>query len=132
VKDATIFSRTSEVGGIKRETVQLAGCGSQRVMFAHGPGADIILKATGTPLRVVSIGEAVRRTHRPVTLKVDGSGPKEKRDRGDSLPSEPDRAGRWGMPAKEHFTPPPDGSWPSVGPGNSHGNGGAGHGKGKE
>ena len=118
VKDTRVFSQTSEIGGVRRQTLSIAGAGPQRVMVNHGPGTELIQKATGKPLRLVSISEAVRRTGGPSEIK-NAAGPKSKKEHHDTAGWESDRPGR------------DESAWSPAGPGNSHGNGGGGHGRGR-
>ena len=139
VKSTAIFSKTSEVGGIKGRNVAVAGSSSQRVLFARGPELGVLQKASGKPVWVVPIREAMTRTHAPGTTRVKEGGVANSKKEHDDLAGrsapEPDRGTRDALPEKEHFAPPSDNSWSSFGPGrgngNGNGNGGGGHGKGK-
>lgn len=133
LKNATIISRTTETGGLKRESRNFAGAGSQRVMVNQGPGVEMIQKAAGKTLSAVPIREAVRRTRGPAELKHGAIGSKEKGEWPDS-PGQaapgPDRGGRDDAHGRDHFAPSPDGFGPSGGSDRGRGNGG-GHSKGR-
>jgi hypothetical protein len=127
LKNATVIAKTTEIGGLKRESRSFPGAGSQRVMVNQGPGVEMIQKAAGRTLGAVSIREAVRRTHRPTELKRGAMVPKPRGEWRDS-PAQPGPGPD--APGRDHFAPSIDGFGPSAPPGRGHGNGG-GHDKGR-
>lgn len=133
LKNTTIISRTSEIGGVRREARNFAGVGSQRVMVNQGPGVEMIQKATGKAISAAPIREAVGRTRGPAELRRGANESKAKGEWRDSprrsAPG-PDRGGRDDALGRDHFGPSPDSFGPSAGPDRGHGNGG-GHGKGR-
>jgi hypothetical protein len=129
IKNSAIFSKTAEVGGVKRETRSVTSAGAQRVMVNQGPKVEEVQKATGKPFRPVSIQEAARRTAtasykrggEPKTISA-GHGKETTAAR------EPDRKDHDITTAADRSGPPSGGPWQSAGAGNGHGHGG-GHGK---
>jgi len=122
VKNTTIFNKTAEIGGIKRESVNFTGTGSQKVMVNHGPGIEMVQKATGRNFTTVSIHEAVRRTAGPGQSKHAITGPRVGKDKHGDGESDhgSDRADAHG---KDNFNSSPDRPWNS-GTDSGHGNGG--------
>lgn len=64
-KNSAVFAKTSEMGGVKRESRDLGSSGSQKVMINSGPAPDMVRKASGRSVNTLSIHEAVRRSAPP-------------------------------------------------------------------
>ncbi len=62
VKNSVIIKQTTEIGGVKRESRNLGGSGSQKVMVNNGPSVDMVQKASGKNFTAVPIRDAVRRS----------------------------------------------------------------------
>jgi hypothetical protein len=77
IKSSAIFSKTAEVGGVKRETRSI-GVASQRVIVNQGPKIEDVQRVTGKTFRAVPIQEAARRTTASVALKRGGNEPRVK------------------------------------------------------
>jgi len=77
IKNSAIFSKTAEVGGVKRET-RSTGVASQRVIVNQGPKIEDVQRLTGKTFRAVPIQEAARRTTASVALKRGGNEPRVK------------------------------------------------------
>ncbi len=96
IKDNRIITKTSELGGIKREARSLGGPGTQKVMVNHGPAPEMIERASGKKMTAVSIHEASRRTAGPGQAgkggKQDASGRDKSLARGHNDQG-PDRMG---------------------------------------
>jgi len=134
VKSSVVFGKTSEIGGVTRETRSFSGSGSQRVMVNKGPGAEMVQRAAGKTIRAVSIRDAVQRTSGPREMKRGGMEPKpkgESHDFGGQSTREAAKAGRDDPHGPDRATPSSGGFWQSGGPGGGHGSGGGGHGHGK-
>jgi hypothetical protein len=81
VKDKAIISKTSVVGGVSRETRSLGGPSAQKVMVNHGPGIEMVQKASGKTFVAAPITQVVHRTPGPspgktgtTSLAAHGSG----------------------------------------------------------
>ena len=130
IKNNEIFTKTAEVGGVKRET-RSTGVSSQRVMVNQGPKIEEVQRATGKMFRAVSIQEAARRTTASAAIKHGGAEPRAKESAHDSAAqsawqAEPRRRD------DTHTADRPgssDGYWSSGGPGGGRSNGGGGHGR---
>ncbi len=95
-KNSAVFAKTSEVGGVMRESRNLGGSGSQKVMVNNGPAPDMVKKASGRSFNTVSIHEAVRRSAPPRQVAQASRLPAPTRnDKADRSPSDqrPDRGG---------------------------------------
>jgi hypothetical protein len=73
VKNAGVFGKTTLVGGVKRETRNLDGAASRKVMVNHGPGVDMIQKASGKTLSPAPITQVARRSPGPSSSKSSGA-----------------------------------------------------------
>ncbi|HEY5914086.1 MAG TPA: DUF6600 domain-containing protein [Verrucomicrobiae bacterium] len=95
LKNGQVFAKTSEIGGIKRESRSLGGSGPQKVMFNNGPAPDLVREASGKSLATVPIHDAIRRSSPPKqvaqaskqpalgrTDKSPGGRPDQAKDRG--------------------------------------------------
>ncbi len=135
-KDTHVFAKTSEVGGLKRESRNLAG-GSQKVMVNTGPAPDAVRKASGKTLAAVPIHEAVRRSAPPKQVaqasKQDASARDDKSSRSRSKPEVDRGSDRGGSRGEDGFKSGNDRPSRSQNPvgtggqrGGSHGGGGRG------
>lgn len=132
VKNNVIFTKTAEVGGVKRETRTGISSSSQRVMVNNGPKVEEVQRATGRTFRAVPIQEAARKTVAAAALRRGGNEPKSKTEvhGPDAQPQrEADRNERVDNHGRDQVGPSSGGPWQSS-PGGGHGNGKDGHGKG--
>jgi hypothetical protein len=127
VKNNTVFKMTTEIGGIKRESVNIAASGSQKVMVNHGPGIEMVQKATGKKITASPIHEVVHRTPDPGQSKRATAGPRVAKDK---RPDEPNDHGsdRADAQGKDNSSPDHSGS-DSGHSGGDKGHGGGGHGR---
>jgi hypothetical protein len=128
-KNNVIFGKTSEVGGVKRETRSGISAGTQPVMVNQGPKLEEVQKATGKTFRAVPIQEAARRTA-TASYKRGGEPKTTPAGHGKETTAarEPDRKDHDIITAADRSGPPSGGPWQSAGTGGGHGHGG-GHGK---
>jgi hypothetical protein len=132
VRNNVIFSKTAEVGGVKREARTATGSGSQRVMVNQGPKIEEVQKATGKTFQPVPIQEAARRTTMTASYKRGGNEPKgtsQGHSKETQATREPDHKDRDSITGTDRSAPPSGGPWQSGGSGGGHGHGGGGHGK---
>jgi hypothetical protein len=129
VHNHTVFSVTSAVGGVKRQTLAIGGAGAQPVMVNQGPRPEAIQKASGKTLKAISIAEALRHTHGPPESKRMETSSKEAHN--DNPGQQGHESARWGddSAGKEPGSSGPEHTWSSFGPGNARDNGGGVHGK---
>jgi hypothetical protein len=107
VKNTTIINKTTVIGGVRTETRTLGGA-PQKVFVNHGPGVQVIQKATGKDVSAVPIREAVRKT--PVPLEPVGriNEPRMNgKPAGAQAPANPPGAPKANR--KDHAGPPPAG-----------------------
>ncbi len=104
INNPTIFSRTTVVNNMKRETRSFEGGTSRRVVVNEGPGPTVVEKASGRKLRQITIQEAARQTAAPTRLSAPaqpaqgvhggpGEGP---RGQGFTRPAPPGKPGEHG------------------------------------
>ncbi|HTL59574.1 MAG TPA: DUF6600 domain-containing protein, partial [Candidatus Limnocylindrales bacterium] len=130
-KNTTVFSKTAEVGGMKRESRTVTGASSQRVMVNNGPKVEEVQKATGKTFRAVPIQEASRRT--TMAYKHGGADAKYKTQghgKEEQAAHESDHKDKDDAPGGDRSGAGSGGPWQSGGPGSGHGHGGGGRGKG--
>jgi hypothetical protein len=133
-KNSAIFSKTAEVGGVKRETRNGIGVSSQRVMVNQGPKVEEVQRFTGKSFRTVPIQEAARRTVPAASPKHGGPETKSKAESHDpkvQSAHDADRGGRDDVPGGDRSGPSSGSFWRSGGPSGGHGNGGGGHDRGR-
>ena len=129
-KNSVIFSKTAEVGGVKRETRTGISAGSQQVMVNQGPKVEEVQKATGKTFRAVPIQEAARRTAMTASYKHGSNEPKsttQGHTKESQSQREPDQKNHDEAAGADRSGPASGGPWQS---GGGHGHGG-GHGKGR-
>lgn len=61
VNNTTILNRTTVINNVRRETRNIGGTTSQRVIVNEGPGTALVQSATGRKLQALPIREAARR-----------------------------------------------------------------------
>jgi hypothetical protein len=69
INNKAIIGKTSVLGGVKRETRSLGGASAQKVMVNHGPGIDMVQKASGKSFTAAPITQVVHRTPGPSPSK---------------------------------------------------------------
>ena len=133
VKNNVIFTKTAEVGGVKRETRTGLSASAQRVMVNNGPKVEEVQRSTGRTFRAVPIQEAARKTtvtaaamrhgasDSKAKTEVHGPDARPQQEAGRS-----DRPDNYGRDADGRSS---GGPWQGS-PGGGHGNGSGGHGKG--
>ncbi len=84
VKNTSVFAKTSELGGVSRESRTLGGAGPQKVMVNNGPKPEAVQKATGRTFKAVSIHDAVRRTAQPRQMAQASKSPGAAREQKNS------------------------------------------------
>jgi hypothetical protein len=78
VNNTTIINNTTVINNLKHETRTIAGGASQRVVVNEGPGVELVEKATGKPVKAVSIREVAGRTAVPAEVKTKAQASKGK------------------------------------------------------
>jgi hypothetical protein len=107
VNNTKIINQTTVINNIRRENRTVSGGTAQQVVINQGPGIDPIQKATGKTVSAVPIGDAVRRTPVPTTLKPQPFSPTGQQTPTVNRPAIPDRNQ---VPAKTIQPPPANGS----------------------
>ncbi len=136
-KNETVFAKTSETGGLKRESRNLGGSGSQKVMINRGPAPEMIGKASGKTFTAVPIHEALRRTAPPRQMAQASkqAGPTEREKAAHSRPTEGVDHDRSSSLGQDHFgssgdrSSKPSSDRPSGSSGGRSGGRGGGHGR---
>jgi Family of unknown function (DUF6600) len=94
VNDRALFRKTSEIGGLKRESRSLGGATSRKVFINNGPAVEMVQRASGKRLRAVPITEAVGRwAGRPQSRKESGRRSEAKKAPADTAEHAWDNAG---------------------------------------
>jgi hypothetical protein len=69
VNNTTIINKTTEINDVKRETRTFGGASAQRVVINRGPSVAMVQEASGRPIAVTPIHDAVKRTPEPPPMK---------------------------------------------------------------
>ena len=88
INDTTVINKTTLIASPKRGTRSLGGGAPQKIVINEGPSVDVIRKATGKSMNVVSVREATSQTSVPSeAMRTMNASRKDERPGGQSNPN---------------------------------------------